>query len=341
MSSKNCFLIENPLDLFYLTGLKLSSGQLFVAPEESALFVDGRYIEMAQSRAKGMEVELISLEQQNRFLRRHHIETIFFDSAKTTCDRLSQLQKNLSVSFEPRPGLVKKLRAIKKPSEIKKLKQSAALAYAGYKHLLHKLKVGVTEHQLATEFKLFCLKEGADEAAFEPIVAFGKNAALPHHQSGKSSLKKGDIVLLDLGAKLEGYISDMTRVHFFGRPDPKLYELYTIVRNAQMAALEHCRPKTKIGDLDTAARQIMSEAQVEHLFPHSLGHGVGLEVHEYPLISHKGPDATELLAAGMAITIEPGLYLPGTGGIRYEDTILITEQGYRNLYPSEENPCSL
>ncbi len=340
MSSKSCFLIENPLDLFYLTRLKLSAGHLLVAPFETALFVDGRYIEVAQKNSKQMRVLLANDKEQKLFVKEQGVTEIFFDSAKTSCEKFWQLEKLYDLPLKPRPGLVKKLRAIKTKEEIAKLEKSASLAYAGYQHILGKLKAGVTEKELALFFKIFCLEKGAETVSFEPIIAFGKNSALPHHQSGETKLKRGDTLLLDLGTQLEGYASDMTRTHFFGRPDPELYRLYQVVRASQKAALALCKPGRKIGDLDKAARKKMAEAGVESLFVHSLGHGIGLEVHEFPLIKQKGPDALSFLQEGMAITIEPGLYLTGKGGIRYEDTILITPSGFRNLYP-QDSPCEV
>lgn len=331
----NCFLVENPLDLFYLTNLKLSSGLLFVAPKKSCLFVDGRYIEMAKEEAK-IPVMLTSEAAIRAFLSKQRISSVTFDSAKTTCERLKALRQLCGCKMKAKPHLLRQARAIKNPKEIARLKESAKLNYAGYLHICKLLRAGISERQLALAYQLYCLKEGAEGMAFEPIIAFGKNSALPHHRAGDTRLKKGDIVLFDLGAQLDGYASDMTRIQFFEKADPKLFELYLIAREAQRAAFALCKPGTPFGELDLAARAVMANAGVEELFVHSLGHGIGLEVHEFPLIKKSGPERNQPLEAGMAITIEPGLYLPGHGGVRYEDTILITPKGYQNLYPEEE-----
>lgn len=335
MKSKTCFLIENPIDLFYLTGLKISSGSLLITEDDSQLFVDGRYLEMVR-QANLLSVVLDTEEEKRKFIKNHRIHRIIFDSAKTNCEHFALLRKIFRIPLQPRPRILQKVRMVKTPEEVAKMKKSAKLNYSGYRYLLKQLKSGITERELSLLFQIFCLKHGADGAAFEPIVAFGKNSSLPHHHSGSTRLKKGDIVLLDLGVQLEGYASDMTRVHFFGSPDPKLEKLYRIVRLAQKAALALCTPGQKIGELDAAARREMAKEGVEELFVHSLGHGIGLEVHEFPRIKQDGVDRLLPLEPGMAITIEPGLYLPNKGGVRYEDTILITSTGHLNLYPEEK-----
>lgn len=155
---------------------------------------------------------------------------------------------------------------------------------------------------------------------------------MPHYRAGKAKLKKNDTALIDIGVVVNGYHSDMTRVLFFGKPDPLLKKMYPIVKEAQKAALSMCRPGIAVKELDLAARHVMNKYGVEQYFIHSLGHGIGLETHEAPRIKWNGEDKEMLLKPGMVITIEPGLYFPGKGGLRYEDTIIINEQGHENLY---------
>ena len=153
---------------------------------------------------------------------------------------------------------------------------------------------------------------------------------MPHYKGGSTALKKGDAVLLDIGVNWHRYHSDMTRVVFFGKPKPKILEIYEIVLAAQLAALELCRPGSKIGELDEAARDYIASKNYGEYFTHGLGHGVGLEIHEAPSVRSKGPDKNLKLEEGMAITIEPGIYLPGVGGVRIEDTVIITKKGHEN-----------
>lgn len=222
---------------------------------------------------------------------------------------------------------------IKDEGEIRKMKKSAQFAFEAYQFAKRKLKVGITEGELARDLEIYCLKKGAERMSFESIIAFGKNTALPHHHPSKTKLKANDIVLFDLGVVLDGYCSDMTRVDFVGKVDPKLRHLYEVNRAAQRVALAKCKPGVRLKELDRAARRVMKSAGLEEYFIHSLGHGVGLDVHEYPRIKFDGVDRNLELQVGMAITIEPGLYLPGKGGVRYEDTVVITPKGYTNLYP--------
>ena len=185
---------------------------------------------------------------------------------------------------------------------------------------------------LAGAFEIYCVKEGADKLAFDPIICFGKNAAEPHHKPDGTILSAGDGVLMDIGVVVDGYHSDMTRVALLEKST--LLADYEAVKQAQSRALSLCRPGTTLGELDLAAHAALKEYGHEELFTHALGHGVGLTTHELFSISSKGENRDMVLRSGMTLTIEPGLYRPGIGGVRYEDTILITEDGYENFYPA-------
>jgi Xaa-Pro aminopeptidase len=322
-------LIENSLDLFYLTGLQLSVGILVILPGSAKLFVDGRYIEFAKKHSP-FPVELLSKEAVSAFLRR--VCTLVFDSFSTTVLREEQLKKLYAGVLTGVPQPLKELRVIKDAAELKTMKKSANVVWKGFEHIRRSLKVGVTEKELALSFEIFCRKLGAEKLSFDPIIAFGKNSAYPHYRAGNVKLKKGDIVLIDIGVVVDRYHSDMTRTVFFGKPDPRLILLETVVKKAHDAALVLCKSGTKIGDIDKAARQVVQKAGLQELILHSLGHGIGLETHEFPRLKYQGEDQDVILREGMVITIEPGLYLPGVGGIRYEDTIAITPKGYTNFY---------
>ena len=322
-------VIDDPLDLFYLTGLQLSLGRLVVTQTEATLFVDGRYFQMCEEKAS-VTVKKSSPEAIKAMLKR--VKTLAFDSAHTSVEGYEALQALVSKKLKKMPHPLKKIRAIKDGDELKALKKSAALLWKGFLHIQKMLKEGLTETDVAKEFELYSLKHGASKLAFEPIIAFGGNSAMPHHRAGSTRLKKGDIVLIDIGVVVDLYHSDMTRVIYFGKKNPKLVAMEKVVRQAHRAALLLCRPGTKVKNLDLAAREEMKKSGMEELFVHSLGHGVGLEIHEFPKIRKEGEDEDVVLETGMAITIEPGLYLPGVGGIRHEDTILITPKGYVNLY---------
>ena len=325
-------IIQEPVDLFYLTGLSLSHGAMIAAHGKVALFVDGRYIQAAQESSP-VPVALYEDKNMRTFLGKKPLETLGFDALTTRFADYERLQKLFpNVKLKPFPGILREIRLIKDLGEVSAMRKSARLAWKGFEFLKKRLRVGVTEQELVLEFEIFCRKHGADKLAFDPIIAFGANSAMPHYHPGKTRLKRGDIVLIDIGVVIQSYHSDMTRTVFFGKPDPLLKRWAEIVKEAHGAALKICKPGTKLGALDAAARKVMASEGVENYFLHSLGHGVGLEIHEYPRIKATGVDKELILEPGMAITIEPGLYLPGKGGIRYEDTVIVTKKGHENLY---------
>lgn len=329
-------LIQHPIDLFYLTGLNLSIGKLIISANDCLLLVDGRYLQAAQENAV-CPCALDSTDTWLEFCKRYQVRKLGFDSRHVSYDDYLRLERACNKSFElvPAGAQLRNIRALKDQEEIAQMKKSAQLLWDGFEFLRSALRSGVTEKELARRFEIFCLEKGADELSFEPIIAFGPNSAMPHYRAGQTSLREGDVVLIDIGIALDGYHSDMTRVLFFHNTDPYLNKLYAIVKRAQQNALKLCRPGAKLGQLDEAARQVFKEEGVEELFVHSLGHGIGLEVHEFPRIKKDGEDKDLILEQGMVFTIEPGLYLPGTGGVRYEDTIAITADGYENFYPQD------
>lgn len=313
-------LIENRIDLFYLTGFDLSAGTLLVLRRSCRLFIDGRYLESVRREKKIPFAKLETLDT-------HLKGELAFDSCTTSFARYQQLKKQ-KCTLKPIPRLLKQLRGKKDPEEIELLKKSGTLNLQGIEYIQKLLKEGITEKELASAFEIFCLKKGAEKLSFEPIIAFGANTALPHHRAGSTVLKKGDLVLMDVGVVVGRYCSDLTRIFFFGKKDLELKKIETAVKEAHAAALALCRSGVKVSALEDAAHAVIKKAGLEKLLAHGLGHGVGLEVHEYPRINKKSEDKDLLLESGMVITIEPGLYLPGKGGIRYEDTVIIKENGY-------------
>lgn len=324
-------LIEDPIDLYYLTGLSLSKGSLLLTRKKQLLLVDDRYFQSAIEKA------VVSVERDlqvawEEFFASNLFKKIAFDSEKVSYERYLELQK-YHKEFVASPNLLKNVRAIKDTVEMGKITMSAQLLRRGFTHICSLLKVGITEKELSKEFEIFCLQQGADGLAFEPIIAFGKNSAMPHYHSQNVALQSKDVVLIDIGVIVDHYHSDMTRVVFFEEPHLRLSYLYQIVKQAQKAALDLCAPGTTLGELDLAAREVFKKHDLEPFFVHSLGHGIGLNTHEFPRISHQGKDAQVILQKNMVVTIEPGLYLPDIGGVRYEDMVLITEEGYRFFYP--------
>lgn len=336
----DCLLCDHPTDIFYLTGARLSLGRLFVQAKSVVLFVDGRYYEAAKKKTccsirKMGEKEMFTLFASPKW---KEVRVIGFDMStpyigiEKLKKQLRVLRKNLKRKLPYRlKGFIhpiQNLRVVKDSFEILLIKKSAALLWKGFLHAKRQLRIGVEEQQIALEFEFYCRRNGADELAFPPIIAFGPSSAFPHYHTGKRRLKKGDIVLMDLGVRLNGYASDMTRSFFFGQGSDILQKLYQVVAESKKAALSICQPGTTLAELDEVARKVMRKAKLEKHFLHSLGHGIGLDVHESP--NFRGDKGQ--LQPGMVITIEPGLYLPGKGGVRLEDMVIITKTKHQNLF---------
>lgn len=334
--SSDAILIEHPTNLLYLTGLDLSAGKLIVTQEEASLIVDGRYFELCQSLSP-CPVFLLDEMPLKKWLSSHSsIQILAFESDKTTYQAFLNLQSILGeisphLILKPVESPIQNLRWTKDEEEIKLLRQAAALAREGFEFVASHLKEGVRERDLAFELEFFWKKRGAKGLSFEPIIAFGANGSMPHYRAGEAILQPGTSVLIDIGVSWKYYHSDMTRVLFFGEPPPVIRTIFAIVQEAKERAQALCKPGTLLGQLDVAARQYITEQGYGPYFTHSLGHGLGLDIHEPPILRSHGPYKDRPLEPGMVITIEPGIYLPQIGGIRLEDTLLITSEGYENL----------
>nr|NGX51499.1 putative peptidase [Chlamydiota bacterium] len=254
----DAFSIENPTDIFYFTGVKLSRGKFFISPRSATLCVDGRYIESAKKDSP-FQVRSIGEEALKKLWNSPSwkvLKVIGFDSALSVAEH-KKLKALLKRAVKACDIPVQKLRAIKDATELLQLKKSAALLWKGFLYLRRNLKVGVTEIELAHRFEFYCKKNGAEALSFKPIIAFGKNSALPHHHSGPTRLKKGDVVLIDIGVVLNAYMSDMTRVLFFGAVPKRIVALLATVKKAHSAVLKACRPGVDVAKLDLIARKAM------------------------------------------------------------------------------------
>jgi len=336
------FLIEDPTDIFYLTGIELSTGRLIVHSRGAHLVVDGRYYE-ACSNIHFLNVVLWDQDILSDLLLDDlaHIKSFAFCSEKTTYQRYSDLKKiaekvhgeqpHRDLELMPSEDFVLQLRSVKNDEEVELLERAAELGAQGFDYICTILEEGITEQEVVRELIIYWRKNNADGLAFDPIVAFGSSSSMPHYHPKKKKLEKGMPILLDIGVKLDHYYSDMTRVVFLGEPDSKMKEIYEIVKGAQEAALKLCKPGTRVGDLDMEARIWISDRGYGKNFSHGLGHGIGLDVHELPVIRSATKYDSVVLQPGMAITVEPGIYLPQIGGVRIEDTVVITKDGHRNL----------
>lgn len=318
------WLFEEHYDLYYVTGLKLSKGSLMVGPK-IALFVDGRYLEAA---TQSFPFEVLPIERMIPWCQQESIQDLRFDGGQVSYERYLSLSKHMTLhpSFNP----VQFLRMIKSAEEICAIERSTELLMQGFKHILGFLKVGVQEKEIAKAFEIYCLQHGAEKMAFEPIIAFGPHSALPHYRAGKGVLKKGDVVLIDIGVVVDDYASDMTRTLLFGNVSQEITKAYEVVLGAYKEVLSNLHAGTKVQKLDQIYRHYLS-SNGNYPVLHGLGHSLGLEVHEYPRVSIQTSQEV-VLQNNMIVTIEPGIYLPGIGGVRHEDLFLVQEKGARNFY---------
>jgi Xaa-Pro aminopeptidase len=224
-------------------------------------------------------------------------------------------------------------RIIKEDKEIEALREAAKITWRGIERVCSLFQEGVSERELAWEFECFVRQRGASRLAFDTIIAFGEHTAYPHHRPSDARLKKDQIVLIDAGAVFNHYCADVTRVFFFGKPDPRLEQMDRFVREAYRAAQRQIHIGATILAIDRSARDELARQGVEPLFTHSLGHGLGLEAHEPPLVRWDGDDRNMAIQSQMILAIEPGLYRPGLGGVRYENSGVVTKNGFESFYP--------
>lgn len=315
-------LIEDLADLRYLTGLPLSQGT-WVEAKVPTLLVDGRYFAICREKLK-CAVELESPEALRKAV---GDADVVFDSGISYA-RYLQLQKVWpGKTLTPVKGPLRERRVCKSAAELVALRKAAKLTYAGIEYLISRLRDGVSEKELAWEFEQFVRTRGASGLSFDSIVAFGEQSAYPHHRASDRKLKKGDLVLIDVGAVVEDYHGDMTRVAFWGAPNQVLQERYAQIQKVTADVIAHVKPGVKVGTLDQMARDVLGP-----LFIHSLGHGVGLETHEFPRLKCDGEDRAVELKEGMVFTVEPGLYEPGVGGVRFEQMVVVTSTGASLLH---------
>lgn len=324
-------LVMSPYNRRYISGFTGTAGAALVTHNEAIFLTDFRYTEQAAKQAEGFTViqHTKSLfEEAMSQADRLGVKTLGFEKEHVTYQEFELLQNYFSGALQPVAGLVENLRLIKTESEIKILKEACDIADAAFKHILDFLKPGVREIDVSNELEFFMRKCGAASSSFDIIVASGARSALPHGVASEKKIESGDFVTLDFGAYYKGYASDITRTVAVGEPSEQLKDIYSIVLEAQMAAVDQIKPGMTGKEADAVARDIISSKGYGDAFGHSTGHGLGLEVHESPRLSVL---SDKPLQSGMVVTVEPGIYLPGVGGVRIEDDIVLTENGNERL----------
>ncbi|EPC7213674.1 M24 family metallopeptidase [Staphylococcus pseudintermedius] len=326
--------VSNPINIFYLTGYKSEPHErlfalLVRADGQQILFCP--QLEVEEVKTSPFTVDIIGyLDTENPFDKhRETYGTLLIEENHLTVQRYHALKNAFSVhTFEAADPIIRALRNVKTADEIDTLRQAAKLADKCMEIGVAFLKEGVTEREVVNHIENEIKKYGVNEMSFDTMVLFGDHAAAPHGTPGDRQLKNNEYVLFDLGVIYNHYCSDITRTVAFGQPDDKAQAIYDIVLKAEQTAIQHIKPGVTISELDDIARGIITEAGYGEYFPHRLGHGLGLEAHEYQDISSTNQNSLE---AGMVLTIEPGIYVPNVAGVRIEDDILVTEDGYESL----------
>ena len=329
----DALLVTRLPNVRYLTGFTGSNGQLLLARHGAVFFTDGRYTE--QSAHEVPDVERVTYRDGPvgaiaEACGRMGVRRLGFEREGVTFGFWERL-RGAGEALEPVPtgDEVGRLRWVKDEEELALIARAQETADVAFEQVvLSGLREGTTERELAFELELAMRRAGADELGFPVIAAFGEGAAEPHHDPTDRPLRRGDVVTLDFGGLVEGYHSDMTRTVAFGEPPDRLREVREVVAAAQRAGIAAVHAGATSAEVDRAARSVVEQADLAERFPHGLGHGVGLEIHEGPFLRWDGEDT---LPAGAVVTIEPGVYIPSLGGVRIEDMVLVTEDGCREI----------
>ncbi|HUG87129.1 MAG TPA: aminopeptidase P family protein [Actinomycetota bacterium] len=326
----DALLITRLVNVRYLTGFTGSNGQLLLS-SDPVLFTDFRYEEQSQKEAPDVRRRIYAQafrDELRAALREAGTGRLGFERSGVTYESYESLRELDAVEMVPMGPEVERLRWEKDPEEIGHLERAQEITDAAFDEIVGKLAEGMTEREVAFELELAMRRGGAERVGFDTIAAFGENAAEPHHSPTDRRLARGDLVKLDFGCVVEGYHSDMTRTVAFGDPGEELRGVYETVARAQRAGEEAVRAGVTGREADEAARRVIEEAGHGDRFGHSLGHGVGLEVHEGPTLRKKSDD---VLPESAVVTVEPGIYLPGLGGVRIEDAVVVGPDGCRPL----------
>lgn len=334
------FLVTSLPNVRYLSGFTGSNGALFLTPAECVFITDGRYAEQARNETAGCRLHVV--EQGSFAAGVAHVladarpKRIAFEPQSMSVLFHQRLRQHLGrdVRFDGLDGVVESLRVAKDEDEVRAVRKAARIIDRAYPEFLRQLDIGITEREAQWRLLSILRALGAERSPFEPIVLFGARASLPHGAPAEARLARGDWVLMDYGAAGGGYCADFTRTVVKGSATPEMRRIYGIVRKAQQAGVRAVRPRATAPSVDAAARSVIDGAGYAAEFTHGLGHGVGIEVHEGPRLGRKSHD---ILRSGMIVTVEPGIYIEGWGGIRIEDTVLVTAKGSRRLTTSTRN----
>jgi len=328
-NSLDAFLIKKRQNISYLTGTRGEGALLFVSRKKDFLLTDSLYDEEYKKSLKGRSLPVIKDMDVYAALRgvcgKTGSRRIGFEPDSISYENYSNLKKQLrGMTLFPLRQAIEDLRSVKDRGEIERVKKACLTGCDAMRHALSLLKPGIREIEVKNRVKEYILRKGIDLADFEIIVAFGKHCSMPHASASSEILRRHEMAMVDLGTRREGYNSDLTRTVFLGRINARFSHIYGIVLEAQKKAIAAVRPGVVSKDIDAISRKHITDKGLGRYFIHSLGHGIGLETHEEPRIS---PKSRVILRKNMVMTIEPGVYIPGWGGVRIEDVVMVTEKG--------------
>jgi len=332
------FIVSALPNIRYLSGFTGSNALLLISFRGAVLFTDPRYATQAAEQADcEVRVPKNQLAQAAAgSIRRRRLKRIGFESARVPHADYERMKITLPAGARlvPVSGLVEKLRVVKDSSEIGLIRDSVRTCSKAYERVLKRIRPGMKELEIAAELDYQMRRLGADSSAFDTIVASGPRTALPHAEPSEKTINNNELLLIDMGARQRGYMSDMTRVTCLGKPSRRTRKLYQAVLEAQLAALDEVKENATADKIDRRARTVLAAHGLAGYFVHSTGHGLGLEIHESPRI---GTGNHTRLQAGMVITIEPGVYMEGSGGVRIEDTVVVNTNGCEILTPTSKD----
>jgi len=337
----DAIFVSQPANRYYLSGFDGSAGFLLITAQDAILATDFRYIEQAKQQAPEYSIFQITSNMANWFpelISGLKLHKLGFEAGHITFAVYRQLNDIIG-KMQPTPklipldGLVESLRVVKEPEEIEVISRAAELGDRAFEHIEGIIHAGMTEKEVAWEIEKFMRENGSQAVPFDIIVASGPNSALPHAKPSQRPIQPGEPILLDIGARIDGYSSDLSRTICLGAPDDTFKKVYDIVLGAQLTALALIKEGMTGEQADSLARTVITEAGYAEAFGHSLGHGVGLAAHESPRLS---PGSTEPLTSGMVFTVEPGIYLPGWGGVRIEDLAVMEDSQIKVISKSRK-----
>ncbi|PDM41240.1 MULTISPECIES: Xaa-Pro peptidase family protein [unclassified Geobacillus] len=324
-------LVTNPYNRRYITGFTGTAGVAVISQDKAVFITDFRYVEQASKQVQGFEIIKHTgpiIEEVAKQVARLNIQKLGFEQEDISYATFKAYEKEVNAKLVPTSNVIEKLRLIKSESEIKILKEAAEIADAAFEHILSFIRPGVKEIDVANELEFFMRKQGATSSSFDIIVASGYRSALPHGVATDKVIEKGELVTLDFGAYYKGYCSDITRTVAVGEISDELKTIYDIVLQAQLRGMEGIKPGMTGKEADALTRDYITEKGYGEYFGHSTGHGIGLEIHEGPALSVR---SDVVLEPGMVVTVEPGIYIAGLGGVRIEDDTVVTENGNESL----------